>query len=85
MNRTMIAMTVVGTLLGGAVYAQTMDEGLTMLELAVDKEFSQLGIEGVDPMSLSLNQLSTIKGVIGSSGYNRSEKKSQIEAIIANN
>ncbi len=35
-------------------------------------------------MSLSLEQLSTIKGVIGSSGYNNSEKKSQIEAIVAN-
>ena len=57
----------------------------TMLETAVNKEFNQLGITGVDPMSLDLAQLSTIKGVIGSSDYNRSEKKSQIEAIIANN
>jgi hypothetical protein len=85
MKRTIIAMTVVGTLLGGTVHAQTMDEGLTMLETAVNKEFNQLGITGVDPMSLDLAQLSTIKGVIGSSDYNRSEKKSQIEAIIANN
>jgi hypothetical protein len=81
----MIAMTVVGSLLGGATFAQTMDEGLSMLELAVNKEFSQLGITDVDPMSLDLAQLSTIKGVIGSSGYNRAEKKSQIGAIIANN
>ncbi len=86
MKRSVIAMTVVGALLGGGVaYAQTMEEGLTMLETAVDKEFSILGIDDVDPMSLSLAQLSTIKGVIGSSGYNNSEKKSQIEAIVANN
>jgi hypothetical protein len=86
MKRSVIAMTVVGALLGGGVaYAQTMEEGLTMLETAVDKEFSNLGIDDVDPMSLSLAQLSTIKGVIGSSDYNNSEKKSQIEAIVANN
>ena len=85
MKRTVIAMTVVGSLLSGAVYAQTMDEGLSMLELAVNKEFNQLGITDVDPMSLDLAQLSTIKGIISSSDYNDSEKKSQIEAIIANN
>ncbi len=85
MKRTLIAMTVVGTLLGGAMHAQTMDEGLTMLETAVSKEFNQLGIKDVDPMSLDLAQLSTIKGIVGSSDYNDSEKKSQIEAIIANN
>ncbi len=78
-------MTVIGSLLGGAAVAQTMDEGLTMLETAVNKEFMQLGITDVDPMSLDLAQLSTIKGVIGRSDYNRNEKKSQIEAIIANN
>jgi len=61
-----------------------MDVGLSMLELAVSREFGKLGID-VDPMTLSLNQLALIKAVVGSSDYGSDEKAAQIQAIIANN
>jgi hypothetical protein len=88
MKRILSASAVVFALSGGAVFAQsetaTMDVGLSMIELAVSKQFSQLGID-TDPMSLSLNQLATIKGVLESSEYNQNEKAAQVKAVIARN
>jgi hypothetical protein len=56
-----------------------------MLEVAAQKEFDKIGITGVDPMDLTLNQLSLIKSVMGSSDYNDNEKSKQIMAIVENN
>lgn len=87
-KKTLAAAAVALTLISGAAFAQstaaTMDVGLSMLELAVSREFTKLGID-VDPMSLSLNQLATIKAVVGSSDYNENEKAQQVKAIIARN
>ncbi len=88
MKNILAASAVLFALSGGALYAQddtaTMDVGLSMLELAVSKQFSQLGID-TDPMSLSLNQLANIKGVLGSSEFNKNEKTAAIKAAIARN
>jgi len=88
MKNTLSAIAIALTLSSGAAYAQndpaTMDVGLSMLELATAREFSKLGID-VDPMTLSLNQLATIKSVLESSDYNSNDKASQVKAIIANN
>ena len=88
MKNTLSAIAVALTLSSGAAYAQndpaTMDVGLSMLELATARQFTLLGID-VDPMTLNLNQLATIKAVLGSSDYNVSDKASQVKAIIAKN
>lgn len=84
--KSLFAATAVAIALStGAVFAQSeMEQGLSMIELAVSKEFTQLGID-TDPMSLSLNQLATIRAVLESSDYNENEKSAQIKAIIARN
>ncbi len=88
MKNILATTAVVFALSGGAVFAQndtaTMDVGLSMLELAVSKQFSQLGID-TDPMSLSLNQLANIKAVLESSEYNQNEKAAAVKAAIARN
>lgn len=88
MKTMLSAVAIALTLSSGAAFAQndpaTMDVGLSMLELATAREFSKLGID-VNPMTLSLNQLAAIKGVLGASDYSESDKASQVKAIIANN
>lgn len=88
MKSTLTAIAVALSLTSGVAYAQndaaTMDVGLSMLELATSRQFTQLGID-VDPMTLSLSQLATIKAVLESGGYNQREKATQVQAIIANN
>lgn len=62
-----------------------MDQALSMLELAAQRELRSLGITDVDPMALSLNQLAQIKSVMSSSDYNVNEKSQQIKRIVAAN
>jgi hypothetical protein len=68
----------------GAALAQSMDEGLTMLETAAKRELTQLGLTDVDVMTLNLNQLALIKTITASSDYGVNEKAKQVQAIIAN-
>ncbi len=87
MKRTFTALALVATLMSGAAFAQgdnaaMMDEGLSMLELAVTNELARLGIQDADAMSLSLSQLAEIRAVVSGSGYNENEKKQQIETIM---
>jgi hypothetical protein len=84
MKTILAAMAVAMAVSTGAI-AQTMDEPLSMLEVAAQKEFDKIGIPGVDPMDLPLNQLSLIKSVMGSSDYPDNEKSKQIMAIVENN
>jgi hypothetical protein len=83
--KTILAAMAVAMAVSTGAMAQTMDEPLSMLEVAAQKEFDKIGITGVDPMDLTLNQLSLIKSVMGSSDYNDNEKSKQIMAIVENN
>lgn len=89
MKSVIAAVLVTTSLAAGSAFAQEnamgMDEGLSMLELSVSKEFTKLGINDVDPMSLDLNQLSLIKTVVASGDYSNNEKNKQIMTIIENN
>lgn len=84
MKRTLTALTLAASLAAftaPAVQAQGMGESLTMLELAVESVFTQVGVEGVDVMSLSLAQLAQIKAVLDGDQDN-STKRSRILAIV---
>jgi hypothetical protein len=85
MKKTLAAMAVVIAATTGAALAQTMDEGLSMLEIAAQRELSKIGMGDVDPMSLTLNQLAEIKTITASSDYSVDDKERQIRAILANN
>jgi len=65
-----------------AAFGQTMGEGLSMLEAAIDNQFSALGITDYQMGELTLSQLSTIRSVLSSSDYSQTEKKQQVEAIL---
>jgi len=84
MNKLLGAMAVVMAVSTGAAVAQTMDEGLSMLELAAERELKAIGLDDVDPMSLTLNQLALIKTITSSSDYGVNEKAKQVQAIVAN-
>jgi hypothetical protein len=87
MKRILIAATLAAGLMSGVAFAQDdaadMNTGLSMLELAVGNQFTKLGIEGVDPMSLSLSQLAEIKNVVGNSERNSADMKQQVEQILS--
>ncbi len=90
MKRTFTAIALAATLMGGAAFAQDdngamMDEGLSMLELAVTNELTRLGIDGVDTMELSLSQLAGIRAAVESSDNNTSDAKQRIMTIVEGN
>lgn len=90
MKRTFTAIALAATLMGGAAFAQDdnmarMDEGLSMLELAVTNELSRLGIDGVDTMELSLSQLAGIRAAVESSDNNTNDAKQRIMTIVEGN
>ncbi len=84
MKTTVAALTLLASAAAFAVpaSAQSMEEGLSMLELAVERAMEDVGIQDVDPMTLSLSQLALIKNVLNSDDT-RSGKAARIEQIIA--
>ncbi|MEM7644313.1 MAG: hypothetical protein AAF366_17575 [Pseudomonadota bacterium] len=67
-----------------AVSAQTMGEGLNMLQAALVSDFNRLNIP-VDTLNdLTLGQIVAIKNIVEAEDDD-SQTKGQIEAIIANN
>jgi len=84
MNKLLAAMAVVTAVSTGVAFAQNMDEGLSMLEVAAERELKAIGLDDVDPMSLTLNQLALIKTITASSDYGVNEKAKQVQAIVAN-
>ena len=85
MKRTVTALALVASLSAFAAPAAfAMGEELTMLELAVDNAFTQIGIRDVNVSTLTLAELALIKSVLDSDSDNQ-EKKSRVEAIIRNN
>ena len=66
-----------------ATGAFAMGQELTMLEAAIDNQFNALGITDYQMGELTLSQLSLIRAVLGSSDYSQTEKKQQIEQILA--
>lgn len=86
MKRLIAAAAVATALSTSGLWAQaepTMDESLSMLELAAKRELTAIGLTDVDPMALSLNQLAQIKSVFESSDYTVNEQERQVRAIIA--
>ncbi len=89
MNRTIATIATISALtFGGAAIAQTapsgMGEGYDMLQTALMSDFEQMGIPTSELDNLTLGQVAAIKGIVESEG-NESQKKGEIEAIIANN
>ena len=84
MKKILGIMAVVMAASTGAALAQTMDEGLSMLEVAAKRELTEIGLTDVDVMTLTLNQLALITTITGSSDYGVNEKAQQVQAIIAN-
>jgi hypothetical protein len=88
MKATITALTLAASLLGGNVQAQdmsmTMEVGLSMIELAAQRELQHYGFGDQDVMGLTLTQIASIKAVATSSDYSDSERKQQIGIILAN-
>lgn len=88
MNRTIATIATVSALtFGAAAFAQTasgMGQGYDMLQTALMSDFERIGIPTDQLDNLTLAQVAAIKGVIESEG-DETQKKGQIEAIIANN
>ncbi len=85
MKRLIAAAAVATALSTTPLWAQaepTMDESLSMLEVAAKRELTAIGLTDVDPMALSLNQLAQIRSVMGSSEYSENDKASQIRRIV---
>lgn len=88
MNRLIAAVAIATAISTSPLLAQTetsMAESLSMLELAAQRELTQIGVTDVDVMSLSLNQLAQIRSVMGSSDYSENDKTSQIKQIVGAN
>lgn len=84
----MAAAGLAASLLGAPATAQTsamgtMEMGLSMLELAAQRELRRIGMPHVDVTSLSLGQLSNIRLILGNDNLNSSEQKQQVEAVLA--
>lgn len=62
-----------------------MADSLSMLELAAQRELTQIGVTDVDVMSLSRNQLAPNRSAMGSSDYSENDKTSQIKQIVGAN
>ena len=88
MNRTITAIATVAALsFGAAASAQTtvtMSEGYDMLQTALMNDFTSLGIDTAELEGLTLGQIAAIKGIV-ESDESASNKKGEIEAIIAQN
>jgi hypothetical protein len=88
MKATITALTLAASLLGGNVQAQdmsmTMEVGLSMIELAAQRELQDYGFGDQDVMGLTLTQIASIKAVTSSNDYSDSERKQQIGVILAN-
>ncbi|MEM7488791.1 MAG: hypothetical protein AAF390_06660 [Pseudomonadota bacterium] len=86
MNRTFTALATAATIafVGVSASAQSMGEGLNMLQAALVSDFNRLDIP-VDTLNdLTLGQIVAIKNIVESEDDD-SQTKGQIEAIIANN
>lgn len=91
MKTTIAAIAVVASLLGGSAGAQdlslanqTMDVGLSMLELSANTALSKYGVGDQDVMDSTLTQIAAIKAVTSSNDYGESERRQQIAVILAN-
>jgi hypothetical protein len=88
MKRMIAAFALASALGASAAWAQSdmsMDEALSMLEIAAQRELTAIGVTDVDPMALSLSQLAQIRSIMGSSEYNENEKAGQIRRIVGAN
>ncbi len=91
MKTTIAAIAVAASLLGGTANAQdmslanqTMEVGLSMLELSANMALKQYGYGDQNVMDLTLTQIAAIKGVTSSNDYGDSERKQHIGVILAN-
>ena len=86
MKRTAFAL-VAAALVSGAPLAVggafAMENELTMLEQAVNKEFVRYGLEGIDMGDLTVNQLAEIRAVVNGSDFSDAEIKQRLETIVS--
>ncbi|WP_281823340.1 hypothetical protein [Jannaschia rubra] len=81
------AATIAALTFGGVAIAQStseMGQGYDMLQTALATDFEQMGIPTDTLDNLTLGQIAAIKAVVESEDGD-SQKRGQIEAIIANN
>ena len=85
MKKTVFAL-VAAAVVSGAPLAVSgafaMENELTMLEQAVNKEFVRYGLEGIDMGDLTVNQLAEIRAVVNGSDYSDAEIKQRLETIV---
>lgn len=89
MKRLISAAVIATFLSSGAVLAQSdsvsMDESLSMLELAAARELSKIGVTDVDVMTLTLSQLAEIKAITGATDSNGNDMARAVKQVIERN
>jgi hypothetical protein len=87
MKKTLTALAVAASLAGGAAFAQEaeMDQSLSMLEVAAQRELAKVGITDVDVMTLTLSQLAEIKAITGSTDSNGEDMARAVKQVIERN
>ena len=83
MKKALTALAVMAVVSAGSVSAQSMEEGIKMLETAAHRELASLGLGDIDPMSLTLDQLARIKSIAGSSADSPSVKAMAVRQVVA--
>lgn len=82
MTRIFAAAAILASAIATTGTAQTMDEGLSMLELAVNNELAKVGVRDADIQALSLSQLAIIKGILESDDSDN-QKMRRVEAVLS--
>lgn len=83
----LVAAGLAASLVGSPAMAQTsavgtMEMGLSMLELAAQRELRRLGMPDVDVTTLSLGQLSSIRLILGSDNLDENAQRQQVRAVL---
>ena len=83
MKKSLAALAVMAVLSAGSVRAQSMEEGIHMLETAAHRELAGLGLGNIDPMSLTLDQLARIKSIAESNDDSPSVKAMAVKQVVS--
>lgn len=89
MKKTLLALGLAASLTAGAAgiaaaqdTGMAMDLGLSMIELSVGNEFSRLGLNDVDVMSLTLDQVAQLRNILNDSSNNAGDRAQLIRTVL---
>lgn len=83
----LVAAGLAASLLGSPAAAQTsavgtMEMGLSMIELAAQRELTRIGMTDVDVGALTVGELSSIHLILSSDDLNDSEQRQQVKSVL---